>query len=55
MLVIENIGFKMYLCFIWIEKYRIFYFSQRILAKHHTLSSWCRFSVAGLDRVDLNS
>ena len=28
--------------FIWIQTYRIFYFSRRLFAKHHTISSWCR-------------
>ena len=28
--------------FIWIQSYRIFCFSRRVFAKHHTVSSWCR-------------
>ena len=39
---IENIRFEIYLRFIWIQTYRIFYFSTMLYAKHHTLSSWCR-------------
>ena len=39
---IANIRFEIYLRFIWIQTYRIFYFSGRLSARHHTLSSWCR-------------
>ena len=39
---IENVRFEICLRFIWIQTYRIFYFSRRLFAKHHTLSSWCR-------------
>ena len=35
---IENIRFEVYLRFIWIQTYKIYYFSQRLFAKHHTLS-----------------
>ena len=38
----ENIRFEIYLCFIWIQTYRTFYFSRKLFAKHYTLSSWCR-------------
>ena len=43
-MVIENIRFEINFRFIWIQTYRIFYFSQNLFAKHHTLSSWCRIS-----------
>ena len=33
---IENIGFEKYFRFIWIQTYRIFYFSQRLFTKHQT-------------------
>ena len=39
---IENIRFELYFRYISIQTYRILYFSRRLLAKHHTLSSWCR-------------
>ena len=39
---------EIYLCFIWIQPHRIFFFSRRVLAKHHTISSRCRI-LAGLD------
>ena len=39
---IENIRFEIYFRFIWIQTYRIVYFSRRLFAKHHTISSWCR-------------
>ena len=39
---IENIRFELYFRFISIQTYRMLYFSRRLLAKHHTLSSWCR-------------
>ena len=38
----KNIRFEIYLRFIWIQTYRKFYFSRRLFAKYHTLSSWCR-------------
>ena len=28
--------------FIWIQTYKLFYFSRRLFAKHHNLSSWGR-------------
>ena len=39
---IENIRFEIYLRFIWIQTYRSFYFSWKLFAKLHVLSSWCR-------------
>ena len=42
---IENIMFEIYLYFIWIQTYRIFFFSRRVFAKHHTISSRCRIFI----------
>ena len=53
MTTINNIRFKIYSRFILIQTCRIFYFSRRYFAKHHTLSSGVDFSVAGLDRACL--
>ena len=33
---------KYIFCFGGIQTYRRFYFSRRLFAKHHTLTSWCR-------------
>jgi len=45
----KNIRFEIYLLFIWIQTYRIVYFSRRLFAKHHTVG----FLVAGLDREEI--
>ena len=50
-MAMENIRFKIYFRFISIQTYRSFYFSRRLFAKHHTISSGVGFSVAGLDRA----
>jgi len=39
---VRSCEIPLYFRFIWIQTYRIFYFSRRLFAKHHTLSSWCR-------------
>ena len=45
-MAIENIKFEIYFRFIWIQTYRIFYFSRKLFAKHHTISSQGRiFSI----------
>ena len=33
--------FEIYFRVIWIQTNRIFYFSRRLFAQHHALSSWC--------------
>ena len=39
----KSLFIYLFILFIWIQTYRIFYFSRRLFAKHLTLSSWCRF------------
>ena len=39
---VESIRFEINLHFIWIQTYRIFFFSRRLFAKQHALSSWRR-------------
>ena len=34
--------FEIYFRVIWIQTNKIFYFSRRLFAQHHALSSWCR-------------
>ena len=38
----KSLFIYLFILFIWIQTFRIFYFSRRLFAKHHTLSSWCR-------------
>ena len=48
---IENVRFEIYLRFIWIQTYRIFYFSRGYLPKTTLKVPGVGFSVAGLDRA----
>ena len=39
-MAIENRRFEIYFRLIWIQTYRIFYFSRWLFAKHYAISSW---------------